>query len=52
MCKELIHSLQEFTILHIRRQANSEADRLANAAMDRTRKLKSRVGAAMVPEPA
>lgn len=52
MCKELIQSLQEFTILHIRRQANSEADRLANAAMDRARKLKTRVGAAMVPEPA
>ena len=51
MCKELIQSLQEFTILHIRRQANSEADRLANAAMDRERQLKSRVGAALVPEP-
>lgn len=52
MCKELIQALQEFSILHIRRQANSEADRLANAAMDRAHKLKSRVGAAMVPEPA
>ena len=29
MCKDLIQPLQEFTILHIRRQANSEADRLA-----------------------
>lgn len=44
MCKELIQSLQEFTILHIRRQANSEADRLANAAMDRAYKVKSQVG--------
>lgn len=52
MCKDLIQSLEEFTILHIRRQANSEADRLANAAMDRARNLKSRVNAAMVPAPA
>ena len=51
-CKDLIQSLEEFTIVHIRRQANSEADRLANAAMDRARKLKPRVGAALVPEPA
>jgi probable phosphoglycerate mutase len=49
MCKGLIQCLEEFTILHIRRQANSEADRLANAAMDRERKLKSRVGAGMLP---
>jgi ribonuclease HI len=41
MCKDLIQPLEEFTILHIRRQANSEADRLANAAMDRARKPKS-----------
>ena len=52
MCKELIQALDEFTILHIRRQANSEADRLANEAMDRTRKLKTQVDAAMVPAPA
>ena len=52
MCKSLIQSLEEFSILHIRRQANSEADRLANAAMDRSRKLKSRVGAAILPTPA
>ena len=52
MCKDLIRSLEEFTILHIRRQANSEADRLANAAMDRARKLKPRVDAAMLPAPA
>ena len=49
LCKELIQSLEEFTILHIRRQANSEADRLANAAMDRAGKLKARVGAVLVP---
>ena len=41
MCKDLIRPLEEFTILHIRRQANSEADRLANAAMDRARKPRS-----------
>jgi ribonuclease HI len=52
MCKDLIQSLEEFTILHIRRQANGEADRLANAAMDRAHKVKSRVNAAMVPAPA
>ena len=52
MCKELIQSLDEFTIVHIRRQANSEADRLANEAMDRARKLKSQVGTAMLPAPA
>jgi ribonuclease HI len=52
MCKELIQSLEEFTILHIRRQANGEADRLANEAMDRAGKLKSRVAGAMVPAPA
>jgi ribonuclease HI len=52
MCKELIQSLDEFTIMHIRRQANSEADRLANEAMDRTRKLKSQVGTDMLPAPA
>ena len=52
MCKELIQSLDEFTIMHIRRQANSEADRLANEAMDRTRKVKSQVGTDMLPAPA
>jgi ribonuclease HI len=52
MCKTLIQSLEEFTIMHIRRQANSEADRLANEAMDRARKLKPRVSPEMVPEPA
>jgi ribonuclease HI len=52
MCKDLIQVLDEFTILHIRRQANSEADRLANAAMDRVRKLKSQVGTVMLPAPA
>jgi ribonuclease HI len=41
MCKDLIQSLEEFSILHIRRQANGDADRLANAAMDRARKVKS-----------
>lgn len=48
-CKDLIHSLEEFTIMHIRRHANREADRLANAAMERARKVKPRVGTAMVP---
>jgi ribonuclease HI len=52
MCKELIQALDEFTIVHIRRQANSEADRLANEAMDRARNLKSQMGAAMLPAPA
>ena len=52
MCKDLIQVLDEFTILHIRRQANSEADRLANEAMDRARKLKSQVGTVMLPAPA
>jgi ribonuclease HI len=49
-CKGLIESLEEFTIRHIRRHANSEADRLANAAMDRAQGLKARVsGGAMLP---
>jgi probable phosphoglycerate mutase len=49
-CKTLIESLEEFTIHHIRRHANSEADRLANAAMDRAQGLKARVsGGAMLP---
>ena len=48
-CKGLIQSLEEFTIRHIRRQANAEADRLANAAMDRARKLKPQVGVGMLP---
>ena len=43
-CKALIESLEEFTIRHIRRHANSEADRLANAAMGRARHLKPTVG--------
>lgn len=49
-CKALIQSLEEFTIRHIRRHANAEADRLANAAMDRAHKMKSPVGSAgMLP---
>ncbi|HLK35007.1 MAG TPA: ribonuclease HI family protein [Terriglobales bacterium] len=52
-CKALIDSLEEFTIRHIRREANREADRLANAAMDRAQKPKSRFrGAAILPLPA
>lgn len=43
-CKALIERLEEFTIRHIRRHANAEADRLANAAMDRARNLKPPVG--------
>jgi ribonuclease HI len=41
-CKVLIESLQEFSIQHIRRADNIDADRLANAAMDRAANKRSR----------
>lgn len=34
-CKELISSFEHFTITHIRREHNADANRLANAAIDR-----------------
>jgi ribonuclease HI len=44
-CKALIDSLQQFTIQHIRRTDNADADRLANAAMDRAGRKRSRANA-------
>jgi ribonuclease HI len=35
ICKRLISSLDHFAITHIRRESNSQADRLAKAAIDR-----------------
>lgn len=37
----LIHSLKQFSIQHIPREENQEADRLANLAMDRAGSLKT-----------
>ena len=52
-CKSLIEAFDQFTIRHIRRADNREADRLANAAMDRATKMKSRLARpSLLPVPA
>jgi hypothetical protein len=39
-CKGLINDFQDFTITHVRRENNIDADRLANQAIDRVRREK------------
>lgn len=43
-CQVRIGSLEHFAITHIRRENNQDADRLANAAMDRVKRKKSAAG--------
>ena len=46
LCRALIQSLEHFSICHVRRENNLDADRLANAAMNRAEKKKNGDGAA------
>jgi ribonuclease HI len=40
LCQELIRALEHFTIIHIRRHYNAEANRLAHAAIERAQRNK------------
>ena len=50
--RTLASRFERISYAWVPRARNAHADRLANEAMDRARKLKSRVGAAMLPAPA
>ncbi len=40
LCQALIGSLEHFSIVHIRRQYNADANRLAHAAIERAQRIK------------